>query len=481
MIKYLSLWAGLASLPILAATIGWRMDGSSRFPSATPPTQWSTTEHVEWAVELPNWGNGSPILVGDHIFVCAEPDTLLCLDRTGAIRWQRTNGYEELLSLEDRTKLADERKAAAVLDPKINEQRRLQREKRNALKKAETDAKAAPDDAALADKVTILKAEIATVDTAINALLTEQNAFTLAQRWRMPETHPTNGYSSDTPVSDGQRVYVSFGTGVVACYSLDGTRRWLRFIEKPTHGWGHSCSPVLVGNTLIVQFVDMHGLDAGTGETRWKSKRQHYWGTPSPLHLGKIDAVMTDWGEIVNVADGTSLLQTDGKTPAASGMPLEYNSPLISDGVAYCVSGKSARAIKLTGADDGTVSLTQLWETPVNNDRYYASPLLHEGLLYVVNQQGVLSVLDAATGVPAYSEKLGLGGTCYPSPILAGNVIILGSDNGKAVVLTPGRTYAEIARPTLEPYMGTPICDGARIYIRTNPHGGKSRLYSLVK
>jgi hypothetical protein len=88
-------------------------------------------------------------------------------------------------------------------------------------------------------------------------------------------------------------------------------------------------------------------------------------------------------------------------------------------------------------------------------------------------------VLDAATGVRAYEQALSLGGTCYATPVLAGNVIVVGSDSGKCVVLKPGREYQEVSRPVLEPFRGTPICDGTRMYIRTCTDRTPSKLYCI--
>ena len=465
--RYLGFLLLALCAPLLAGTVGWRMDGSSRFPTAAPQASWSATERVVWATPLPAWSNACPVLVGERIFVCSEPDTLICLDRSGKILWQHANGYDELMTVDERAKWEGERQAAATQERANAGLRRTLNEKRKDLEKADTDAKAATNDAALQEKVTALKADVQAAEAQLAEGQKKLADFPLAAKWRVPGTHPTNGYSSDTPVCDGKFVYVCFGTGVVACYALDGTRQWIRLIEKPTHGWGHSGSPVLMGDTLVVQFINMFGLDAKTGETRWTMAHPHVWGTSAPIRVGKTDAFVTDCGEIVNVADG--------KTLAATGMQLEFGSPLVSGDTIYCVSGNKARAFQYAAQDDGTVKVTKLWETDVRNDRYYASPLLHDGLLYVVNQSGTLSVLDAAAGTLAYEQRLALGGTIYPSPVLAGNVILISSDSGKSVVLTPGREFKEAEkRPVLEPFKCTPICDGPRMYIRAS-----SKLYCI--
>jgi outer membrane protein assembly factor BamB len=69
-------------------TVGWRGDGKGVYPDAQPPVKWSATENVLWKTPLPRKSNASPILVGDRIFVCSEPDTLLCVSaKDGTILW----------------------------------------------------------------------------------------------------------------------------------------------------------------------------------------------------------------------------------------------------------------------------------------------------------------------------------------------------------------------------------------------------------
>jgi hypothetical protein len=93
--------------------------------------------------------------------------------------------------------------------------------------------------------------------------------------------------------------------------------------------------------------------------------------------------------------------------------------------------------------------------------------VVHEGLLYAANDQGILTVLEAATGKVVYEERLDLGGATYPSISLAGKHIYVSSDTGATVVLQPGREYKELARSKLEPFRSSLVFDGQRVYVRT--------------
>ncbi len=78
-------------------SVGWRGDGLGRYPYATPPIEWSNEKNVAWAADLPSWSNGTPVVVGDRIFVCSEPFDLICLSKKdGEILWRESCGYQSL-------------------------------------------------------------------------------------------------------------------------------------------------------------------------------------------------------------------------------------------------------------------------------------------------------------------------------------------------------------------------------------------------
>ena len=94
--------------------VGWRTDWTGKYPDADPPTSWSAAENVIWKTPMPAWGNATPVLVGDRIFVCAEPTTLVCVDaKTGAILWQAGTTYFDALPPEESARL---RKLADAID-----------------------------------------------------------------------------------------------------------------------------------------------------------------------------------------------------------------------------------------------------------------------------------------------------------------------------------------------------------------------------
>lgn len=436
------------------APLGWHQDTFSRYPDATPVTSWAPDQHVVWSTPTPGWGNASPVLAGDRLFISAEPTTLLCLSAAdGQILWQRTNGYDNFLSPEEQGRLAGELKQQDELNRQVRPLQREFREKQKLLEKT-------PDDA-------VLKTAISTIDGQLTDLQHQLDALPLAKQWKMPPTQAENGYASPTPACDGVRLYAAFGNGIVVCYDFDGNLQWRRFLEKPAHQWGHGASPLLVGDTLVIQYnTTVYGLKATSGETAWQAKSPFEWGSPALAHIGDISAVITPGGMILNAPDGKVL----GKIPAK---PLEYNVPLVDGDIVYWVQPETV-AVKLTPKDDGAIDAQPLWRTNIKNERYYASPLLHDGLLYAVMRYGTMSVLDAKDGTLVYERKLDVGGENYSSFVLAGNVILLFHDNGKSLVLEPGREYKELARNPLEFVRTTPACQGKRLYVR-----GKTKMWCL--
>ncbi|MBE3123313.1 MAG: PQQ-like beta-propeller repeat protein [Planctomycetes bacterium] len=101
-------------LPLLLAAsacasgAGWRGDGTGQYPGASPPTQWDIDDgkNILWQTEIGK-GHSSPVVAGNRVFVTAEPDLLICLDRdTGTVLWKKDNGYG---ALPPGTKVPDKR------------------------------------------------------------------------------------------------------------------------------------------------------------------------------------------------------------------------------------------------------------------------------------------------------------------------------------------------------------------------------------
>ena len=437
---------------------GWRGDGTGHYADAQPPLKWGEEQNVAWKTRLPTWSNASPVVTGDRVFVCAEPDTLLCVDkRTGDILWQHANSYVDIAPEGEKEAARQKMEQARGIQKKIRRVRHEIRKVNKKIKQTKKQAKKGDGEtegASLED----LEAQKSELGKQKRAL---ENELKPVSDYALPNTHGANGYSSSTPVTDGENVYVLFGTGVVACYDVEGQRKWARVLEKPKHGWGHSASPLLAGGHLIVHILGLTALDPDTGATVWQAGARSRWGSPVCARIGGRDVIVTANGDLVRADDGTVI--------ARKLSPLTYCAPVIHDSVAYFIQ-HGGRAVRLPETADGKTEPEVLWKTTPKKERYYASPIVREGLIYCIMQKHVFSVIDAATGEVVHSRKLPLRGTAYPSITLAGDVLFVGSESGKTLFLKPGRQAEQVAAVDFEKYRTTPVFQGKRMYLRTMRH-----------
>lgn len=421
---------------------GFRVNGQGRFPDAVPVTEWGADKNVVWKTPMPDWSNASPVLCGDRLFVCSEPTSIVCVNLAdGKILWQKSNDYADILTdPAELSKYKEQTKEAVEINKRLDA-------KKKEINEAEATSRKDPADAELKKKIEELRKEADPIRKELSRL-----------NYALPKTHQVNGYSSATPVTDGKCVWAVFGTGTVVCYDADGMFKWGRKIENPSHEWGSCISPVLAGNVLLVQYDTLYGLDAATGKELWKLRTPWGWGTPVVAKIGDQYVAYTSQGAAISTADG--------KVIAEGLKKLQYNSPLLQDGALYYIEEKPV-AFKLPQSPADKPE--KLWDgDPIHKDRYYSTPLLNEGLIYALDQARFFSVLDAKTGKIIYEKKLDqLKATIYPSPVLAGNYVLLSDEKGTTIVLEAGREYKETAVNVLEPFRSSPIFIGNRMYVRT--------------
>jgi outer membrane protein assembly factor BamB len=450
---------GCTGLAAAETSVGWRGNGTGVYPDANPPVKWSATENVLWKTPLPGKSNASPILVGDRIFICSEPSTLLCVSaKDGAILWSSSTTYADAAPENARQQaLADQAKADS-LRRKVKELETAQAEVSEALGKT-------PDDAALKAKLAKLEGEGKEASEALKALAS----------YDPPKTSEDTGYATPTPTSDGKQVYVAFGTGIVACYDLEGRRRWVRRLEtQPSQYseprlYGVPESPLLAGGRLLVHLLKLTALDPATGKTLWEAEAGVHFASPVRVRVGDTEAVLTACGDVFRTGDGKALAT---KVWPSEGLPLETCcSPVAPGDTAYLV-GKGGGAVRLKPSSDGRIVAETLWEAKAIRGWCVGSPVYADGLLYAL-VDGRFTVLDAADGKPVYKQAL-FKGKCYSSVALAGPYLYASNNEGETVVIKPGREYQEVARNTLEPFTACLVFSGTRMYVR-----GQTNLYCI--
>jgi hypothetical protein len=434
--------------------IGFRNDGTGRYPDANPPLHWGTDNNVVWKINLTK-SNAMPVILGQRLFTCAEPCVLLCVNKAnGEVLWQRESSYKEIvLTKQDKALFEVERQQGDELNKRLSS---LNKEN-SVLRKLLKDGQAPKEET---------EKKLADVRTQSEAIKAQKLKLTTWNRYLEPGKgadgfHPTGGYSSPTPVTDGVHVYVIFGNGLVACYDLEGNRKWLKLIEHPTAAYGHGSSPLLVKDKLLVHFSDLVALNAHDGSEAWRVKISPGHGTSMHTRLGDVDVAVHPSGNVYRVSDGSLLAKGLGSTGP--------NSPLIQDGKVFFVAGR-VRGYSLPTSSEIPAMWSPLWKgTNLKGGGYwFPSPILHDQLIYAMNASSVFSIVDAMTGQVVSERRLDFGGgQSYPSITLAGNWLFVSSDNGTTIVLEPGREYKELARNSLETFRSSLVFEGKRMYVRT--------------
>ncbi|NQU43838.1 PQQ-binding-like beta-propeller repeat protein, partial [bacterium] len=431
---------------------GWRGDGTGRYPKAESPRIWSADDKVIWKTALPSGSNATPVVVGDRVFACSEPSDLICLDReNGKILWQVSSLRTETMTEEDERLARENEEKSRGVGKELNALR-------NELNGVRMKLKKDPKNGDLFSRFSKLKREVALKNREYEKLV----------GYLQPRTQSVNGYSSPTPVSDGQSIYVLYGTGVAASYDLVGHRHWIRFIEAPDHIWGHSASPRLAGSVLVVHINDLRGLNSETGQDIWRVKLPPSWGTPIIAAIPETGAENSPLAHVIVTPQGDVARADTGNILARRLFRMPYGSPLLEENVVYAVDQQGAVAIRLPESMEGGFQTEELWRTRPRRDRYYASPVLAGGYLHAANSTHYYSVLDARTGEVAYETKMPFGsGAIYPSLCLAGGLVYLSNEDGRTLLVEPGPGLKTVADNTLEPFRATPVFRDGRMYVRT--------------
>ena len=435
--------------------LGFRTDGTGRYPDANPPLHWGTDKNVVWNINLPK-SNAIPVILGEKLFTCAEPCVLLCVNKAnGTILWQGESSYKEIvLTEQEKAQFEVERQQAEGLDKELSA---LNKES-SALRKLLKDGKVPKEET---------EKKLKAVRSQSDSIQAQKRKFTTLNRYLEPgkggagRYHPTGGYSSPTPVTDGKRVYVIFGNGLVACYDLQGNREWLKLIEHSTAAYGHGSSPLLVNGKLLVHFSDLVALNTHDGSEAWRVKISPGHGTSVHTRLGNEDVAIHPSGNVYRISDGSLLAKGLGSTGP--------NSPLIQDGKVFFIAGR-VRGYRLPMSSEIPATWSPLWKgaSLKGGGYWFPSPVLHDGLIYAMNASSIFSVVDATTGEVVSQRRLDFGGgQSYPSITIAGNRLFVSSDNGTTIVLEPGREYKELARNALETFRSSLVFEGKRMYVRT--------------
>jgi outer membrane protein assembly factor BamB len=424
----------------------------------TLPTTWSTTMNVRWSSDVPGRGWSSPIVWGDQIFVTTAVSP-------GAFKQPSPGIYGNDY-------------AADLLKEGASE--------------AEMMAKVIARDVELPKESGELRFLVESFDVATGKLRWEREAY------KGPPgggRHRKNTFASETPATDGERVYALFGNVGLFCYSMEGRLLWTHKIDpQPRYlDFGTAASPIVHdGRVYILDDNEVSSyiaaLDAITGAVIWKTPRKlegrlqsgwsspYVWVTPQRTEIVAIGTGVT----ISYDTNGRELWRLKGATQA-NPTPTEGDGMLFIGTGSQGESGRPLFAVRRGATGDISLQEGQTsnafvaWYQP-RAGAYTSSPLAFGGRVYVVNDNGVLQVYEAKTGREIYKVRVGgAGNTFSASPWTYGGRIFFLSEEGDTFVVKPGDTYEELAKNSLgELALASPAVTRDGVFIRT-----QSRLYRI--
>ena len=296
--------------------------------------------------------------------------------------------------------------------------------------------------------------------------------------------HVKASHASATPATDGRTIVALMGSEGLFAFDMNGNQKWraelgvmdVGLVDDPGMQWGPASSPVIFGNMVLVQ-NDRHknsflaAYDLATGKELWRTAHEEYpsWATPAVIRAGARTEIVTNSGQYIrgfDPATGKELWRlSDTRTQVKVPTPIAAGDLVIVTG-GYPPGGRPIYAIRPGGT--GELSEKALaWKTE-RGAPYTGTPIMYNGLLYALTDNGILSAYEPKTGERIYQQRVASGSGFSASPIAAGGRLYLASEDGDVYVVKAGRTYELLAtNPMGESLMATPAISGNTIFIRT--------------
>ena len=296
--------------------------------------------------------------------------------------------------------------------------------------------------------------------------------------------------SSPSPVTDGERVWVMTGTGILKAFDFEGEELWMRDISRDYGAfglnWGYASSPLLHAEALYVQVL--HGMRtddpsyvlriAGdTGETVWRQERPTQavrespdsYTTPTLVRNGAAVEIVVTGGDAVTGHDpdtGRELWRADGLNPRRRRGYRIVASPVVRDGLIFAPSRVRPMLALRPGGRGDVLDSHVVWRT--DNGPDVPTPVTDGEYVYIVNDQGIVYVHEARTGTLVYGRQRIQRGTYSASPVLADGKIYVTNEAGLTTVFRTGPRFEVVAQNALDDYcLSSPAISNGQIFIRT--------------
>jgi outer membrane protein assembly factor BamB len=408
----------------------WRGPAADGMAVGDAPLNWSDTQNVRWKTEIPGRGSSSPVVWGDRVFITTAI-------KTGV---------------------------SATPEPPATP----------APKRGMTTPGPQAEH----------KFEVICLNRKNGKILWQRTAITATPH---EGYHPTYGsFASNSPVTDGKHVYAFFGSRGMYCYDMKGKLIWQKDFAvqmRMRMAFGEGMAPVISGNRLILVF-DHDGssfmvvLDKNSGKEIWRVNRDEVTNWAAPLVIDYKGRKQI----IVNATKKVRSYDFDSGKVIWECAGLGVNTipqPVYQDDLVFAMSGyqnPKLMAIRLGKEGDLTGTDAIVWSQTKGNS-YTASPVLHDNMLYVLTDNGMISCYNAKTGEPYYhQQRLPKTYSFKSSPVGANGKLYLASENDDVLVLRMGPKFEVLATNTMpdQIFIATPAITGGELFLRS-----QNRLYCI--
>jgi outer membrane protein assembly factor BamB len=440
-----------------------------RGPKAVPvsenprlPSTWSTTENVEWAAEVPGLGWSSPIIWEGKVLVTSATSG--------------TPMKQPSLGVDFSNDYVSELQTQGLTDDEVMK-------------------RVAARDMELPNEIEVTYG-LFCYDLESGVLLWRTDFF---EGPPPVGRHRKNSYTSETPVTDGEAIYVYIAFNGLYAFDFEGKQLWETPLQphKVYLDFGGGSSPALHGDKLFIlndneeqSFIAAY--DKHTGKQLWETPREGLgvpslksgWSTPFVWENDiRTEIVTLGPGWVISYdLDGTELWRMS----RFSNMAIQ--SPFAHDGLLYVTSGTGADENKpiaairpggsgdITPPDSATTGKFVAWYNRVAGGTYLPTPVLYDGALYVLGDTGIFSQYDSETGERLYRTRIHEQARNFTaSPWAYDGKIFALNEEGDTFVIKAGADFELLGINSLDEFsMATPAISGDRLVIRT-----QGRLYSI--
>ena len=457
----------VAALPFSAsAPDNWPM---FRGPGAMPvsdnpglPSSWSTTENVEWVVDVPGMGWSSPIVWDGMVFVTAAVSDGEMKQPSLGVDF--SNDYVAEMT-------------AQGLSPEEVERRIVAR------------------DTELPDEISLRY--------VLNSYDLESGELLWAKDFHEGPPpvgrHRKNSYTSETPVTDGNAIYVYVAFLGLYAFDFGGNELWSTPLQPhPVYlDFGGGASPVLHGDQLFIlndnqESSFIASFDKNTGEQLWRTPRgglgnrmlSSAWSTPFVWDNDERTEVVTVGpGWVISYGlDGSELWRMSRMSL------MSIQSPFAWNGMLYVTSGQAGGSVKpiaairpggsgdITPPEDATDNEYVAWYNRVAGGTYLPTPVIYDDGLYVLGDTGIFAKYDPLTGERLYRSRIHATARNFTaSPWAYDGKIFVINEEGDTFVIKAGEEFELLGINSLDEFtMATPAISGDRLLLRT-----QSKLYSI--